>query len=380
MTVDIDYIREAFPNPNLEFHAIPFGTAEWYLFRRRGLGGSEIGVISGVNPYANGTKLFYQKLGIEPPEQEKEGMWHGKQLEPYLDMCWKHWDGIPGNYIENFKEKKVIRSSFKWDGYVVNKKYPWLYASPDAFIDKDGPNGGMNMVDFEPLTKHGCLELKLLSYWGEHAWEDGFPIYYILQIQTYLLICELDYAEVCILHEGNRLEVHPFYANKEIQQRILSISKKWYDHHLAPGLECKQAYDLAVKVNNMAEATKYDAGIQQYEPPPDDSESYKQYVSGIFRRDREYVKAPKGLEDIVMQAKLIREVKKSIVTKETGIRNKIINAHYLEKAEYLQYSDIAYSRYYKRKGSKEFSLDIRYPGYPSKDRVNQETSKIELYE
>ena len=379
MSLSLDKIREAFPDSPLEFHNIPYGSQAWLDFRAKFLGGSEIGIISGINPYASGIKLYYTKLGLTPPDPDREHMWHGRMLEPYIKMCWKHWDGIPANYMVNFAEKKPMRDCFKWDGYIVNPKYPWLVVSPDSFIDMNGLNGGMDMVNFQPLPKHGILELKLLSYWGEHAWEDGFPQYYILQIQTYLLVCELDYAEVCIFHEGNRIEVHPFYANKTIQDRILSISKRWYDNHLKPGFEAKEAYDLSVRVGNKSETLKYDGMLQHLEPPPDTSEHYKQFQSDIFRRERDTIIAPPGTEKNVLRAQLLQKVISRLEKSKTHLRNKIINVHSLAGAEELTYES-GYTRFYKKKGAKNHTLDIRIQGYPSEERVKQETSKIDLNE
>lgn len=371
---NLDEIHKHFEGSGLQFHAIPYGQPEWYAFRSRGIGGSEVGIITGHNPYAKAIKLYYQKLGIHPPNETSEHMWHGRMLEPYIKMCWKHYDGIPGNYMKNYEEGKVIRKSFKFDGYIVNPKYPWIFVSPDSFIQA----GGINMLNFEPLKKHGVLELKLLSYWGEHAWEDGFPIYYILQVQTYLMVCELDYAEICIFHEGNRIEVHGMWANKEIQDRIVRATRHWYENHLKPGLEAKNSFDMAVKLRKKTLQLQYHSMIQSYEPEPDDSLQYKSFQSGMFSRDRESVKAPPGTDQFAFKAHLLTKIIAELDTRRTAFRNKVVQVHKIEEAEYIDYDSQSYSRFYVKKGSKDHTLDIRITDWPEEDRIKAEADKIDL--
>jgi len=60
------------------------GSAEWLHERRRGIGGSDAGIVLGVNPFTDRLTLWRRKLGQEPGFVGNVHTDYGAQLEPYI--------------------------------------------------------------------------------------------------------------------------------------------------------------------------------------------------------------------------------------------------------------------------------------------------------
>src|SRR5690606_29968470 len=54
---------------------------DWLQARRRGIGGSDIATIAGVNPWSSPVELYLDKLGELPERPETDAMRFGKRLE-----------------------------------------------------------------------------------------------------------------------------------------------------------------------------------------------------------------------------------------------------------------------------------------------------------
>ncbi len=189
----------------LKIHRIPLHSDAWYNFRTTGIGGSDMGGILGWNKNESLAKIFYEKIGEHSIVREGTTyMFWGREMEDKIAEIWKYWDGSEFGYINNREVGKIIRKCKNTDGYITNPDYPWLFASLDRLINKDG---GVNMISGEMLTEEGILECKNQGFWAKQVWESGMPDYFIAQIHTYMIILEVDYAEIAILTNGNEFRV-----------------------------------------------------------------------------------------------------------------------------------------------------------------------------
>jgi predicted phage-related endonuclease len=117
---------------------IPPHTKEWHNFRRNGIGGSEVGDICGLvkREYNRTIYHFHNKVGdvlTEIPDNPK--MFFGRYFEDSIANLWRFYDGSEQGFIENYKNNRVIRECRKVNGFVVNPKYPWLFASIDRLMN-----------------------------------------------------------------------------------------------------------------------------------------------------------------------------------------------------------------------------------------------------
>jgi putative phage-type endonuclease len=64
---------------------VPTGSdAEWLAARRRGITASEIAIVMGLSPYSSPFKLYHQKLGALPDDDDQAVFERGRVLEPYI--------------------------------------------------------------------------------------------------------------------------------------------------------------------------------------------------------------------------------------------------------------------------------------------------------
>jgi len=239
--------------------------AEWQTLRlsfvRQGMiGGSDSGTLLGINQYKSPINLFYQALGIgELPSIMNAAMLHGKQLEDYISKCWQYYDGTDEGWVENTINNKKIKRYKKLRAIITNPKYPVLFANVDGIITKHPIYG----------KRQGILEIKTISGYSADSYEAGIPPSYLIQVQHYMLVMELPYAEICYLKDGRHLGCVTFEANEDLQGTILEEAEKFH----ARVLEAKSAIEPLVNKEEQL-------GIAaQFEPEADSTEAFNAFIS-----------------------------------------------------------------------------------------------------
>ena len=168
---------------------------EWLAERNKGLGGSDIGSIFGIDKYKPAIKLFHQKIGYWLTDAEDNiAAYGGRVGEDHIyKYYWKYWN--PKNesteeFLANANSDTVIRKAKHIYSMLQNPDYPHLLANIDFEINKweDQDNG--------------ILELKMpnSSHWN--AYEAGIPPGYIFQVQMYMLVTGYKFAEIFALKDG----------------------------------------------------------------------------------------------------------------------------------------------------------------------------------
>lgn len=93
--------------------------AEWLEERRRSIGGSEVGAILGLNPYAGPFSVWANKTGKVPDAEPSEAMRQGTDLEDYVARRFSERTGL-----------RVERVNY----LLRNSEYPHLHANIDRRI------------------------------------------------------------------------------------------------------------------------------------------------------------------------------------------------------------------------------------------------------
>lgn len=152
---------------------IPASTeAEWLEARRQGVTASEIAVLMGLSPYSSPYKLFHQKLGILPADDDSDVMEKGRVLEPV----------IAGKFAGLHPELSVEgdgRSLF------AHPNRPWQLATPDRLLAETWfePVEGPELIE-EVTRTVAVLECKVdggSPDWGEPG-TDEIPVHYRAQV------------------------------------------------------------------------------------------------------------------------------------------------------------------------------------------------------
>ena len=178
----------------------------WLEFRRRGIGGSDVAAICGLNPYRGALRVWLEKKGQSPQQETTEAMELGEWLE----------DSI----AEYFAKKKgfAIRQS----GVILQHPvHTFMLASIDRWVDEGG-------------GKEGVLEVKnvgerMAKEWLDLEGDNSVPDYYTLQVQHYLAVTGADYAWVAPLIGGNRLKPVRLARDDRLIDELIEIERKFWN-------------------------------------------------------------------------------------------------------------------------------------------------------
>jgi len=358
----------------LEIFYMDMHSPEWYDFRLRGIGGSEVGTVMGINKYDTWMRTFHEKVGLTDQRLEDNNlMFWGREHEDKIAEIWQYWDDTPDGYIENKKNNRIIRRCRNVNGYVRNPKYPWLFASLDRLMNKDG---GVNFITGETLSAACPLECKTLSYWAASVWESGIPQYYFSQVQTYMIIMEVDYAEIAILKDGNKFNVEYVMRDPEWCEKIIHDTRNfWYDR-VVPAKEAKKKRDYSELINDFPMAEKYEGILQRLEPPPDDTEAYKKYMAEKFLHEREGVLGTFGLYEAGKRDEVLKKISNEIDRNRRLIANQMIQYLVHNRSDLIDFGKDGTARWYTKRNIEGRVLNINMKEKPSEETIYNEFVKI----
>lgn len=347
---------------------------EWYEFRLSGIGGSEVGTIMGINKYSTWMRTFHEKLGLVDQRTEDNNlMFWGREHEDKIAEIWQYWDDTPDGYIVNKKNGRIIRKCRNVNGYIRNPKFPWLFASVDRLMNKDG---GVNFITGEILPDSCPLECKTLSYWASTVWESKIPQYFYSQVQTYMIILEVDYAEIGILKDGNKFYVEYVQRDPGLCEKIIYDTKNfWYDR-VVPGKEAKKKRDYADIQGDIQMWEEYEGIIQHLEPPPDDTEAYKLYMSKKFLYERESIQGTFGLYEAGKRDEVLKKISQEIDRQRRLIGNQMIEYLVRNHCDLIDFGKDGTARWYTKRNIEGRVLNINMSEKPSDDIIYSEFQKI----
>lgn len=184
----------------------------WLHNRTKGLGGSDIGAICGVNNWATPRSIYIRKTGQFGgdegfSEDAKERMKFGHILEPIVASQYQERSG-----------KKVAISPATF----AHKDYPWALANVDRFI-----------VDDEG-TPYGVLECKTAGEFMNEDWKEGdIPISYLYQLTWYMFVTGLHYGAMACLVGGNKFYFYEVIFNEELLETVIfPKADKFWNYHV----------------------------------------------------------------------------------------------------------------------------------------------------
>lgn len=228
----------------------------WLAYRNTGIGCSEIGTILGMNKYEDAATVFSKKVGvINIGTVDNEAMFMGRVLEPVIQDLWEYYDPNLDTWeatCANMEARQKVREVIKPHVYVRNPKYPWLFGGPDGL--------------FKHNNDLGVLEIKTISKFTSDQYEDGIPTSYIFQIHGYMMLFDIDYAEIAMLQDGRVLQVFPFDRNERICEMIDKTCTDFWDRVLKA-----RKHELSGK------------DWQHLEPTPNDTAPYEEFLKLRFQ-------------------------------------------------------------------------------------------------
>ena len=172
--------------------------AAWLAMRNKGLGGSDIATVMGLNKYKSPLRLWMEKTGQLDEEDLSDNQYvrFGQKFEPVLADCFTEDTGL--------KVRKV--------GLMQHDEYSWALASIDRMI----------------VGNNELLEIKTSGAFGGKNWEgDEMPDTYYCQVQWYLFVSGCERAHVYCLIGGNKT-VHKIVERNEDDIKRIFDKAEWF--------------------------------------------------------------------------------------------------------------------------------------------------------
>lgn len=154
-------------------HPLPSSHKEWLEDRRKGIGGSDVGALLGLNKYKSPYTLWAEKSGLlHTDEVDNESMRIGRDLEDYVARRFMEATG-----------HEVVTSDYSFQ----SKSHPFMLANVDRLLT-DEPCG---------------LECKTASALTKYDFENGdIPSSYYCQCMHYMAVTGLKKWYIAILVMG----------------------------------------------------------------------------------------------------------------------------------------------------------------------------------
>jgi hypothetical protein len=277
-------------------YKIPVHSKEWYDFRtvgargyEGGIGASESAKVTGLDKQYRPTvhEMFWQKIGLMPvTEVSNIATEYGKVMEPFLRDIWQFWTGndeaAQVQALQLYQKWKVgstkpIRTYGVNSAYLVNEKYPWLFASLDAKILAGNPRTDGVVIDVD-----APLECKTIGFWAASQWEQRIPPKYANQVYQQMIVTGSKYGEL-IAMEQSSIRLYEFHENLNFQQYLIQKTYEFWQKVLKGRELCAQMHEHDEKGREQIMGE-----IQALEPEPDESEAYREFETERMKLKYEY--------------------------------------------------------------------------------------------
>ncbi|MEI2368289.1 YqaJ viral recombinase family protein [Niallia circulans] len=241
---------------------------DWLLARTKGIGGSDAGIILGLNKYRTAFELWLEKTGqVVPAEISNEAIYWGNEME-----------NVVAKEFEKRTEKKVRRSNYMYS----HPDYPYIMANLDRMV----------------VGESAILECKTASAYLAKEWEaDEIPATYLVQVQHYLGVTGKEKGYIAVLVGGNKFIWKEIERDEELIHMIFEAERHFWEHH-----------------------------VQQGNPPElDGSSAAEQYLKEKYdkaEKDKEII-LPADYKSLLEQYEKIKSDEKLVKTAKTEIENKI---------------------------------------------------------
>lgn len=161
------------------------------------IGGSDAGVIMGVNKYKSKHELYLEKAGFKEPEQiSNDAIDFGNKMEPILRSMFK---------VIN-KDKYAVA---KMNRRLVHKEHSFIAAHIDGVL-----------MEVE-TSRYGVLEIKTTTIQNKtmfNDWKDQVPDSYYCQVLHYLAVTGFDFLELMVLMNmpwADKQEIRTYHFERD---------------------------------------------------------------------------------------------------------------------------------------------------------------------
>lgn len=239
----------------------------WLKHRMMGIGCSEIGTVLGINKYEDRITYWHRKVGTIPQKQiDNIAMFAGRAFEDtVVREFWRYWNPeIPTveEMMKNGVSKTPVRKAQNVNAFVINPKYPWLFASLDRKINK------------QYGKPEGVLEIKTAQSYAVKQWIADINPSYVTQVLGNFICTDLTWGEIFMVQDGRFPNCFEIEQNKETQDMIIQLTHDFWESVLiARDIMSDDSIPLEERLQM----------ISEYEPEPSGPETYNEHLKEQYR-------------------------------------------------------------------------------------------------
>jgi putative phage-type endonuclease len=178
---------------------------QWLEYRKKGIGGSDVGVITGMNKYKSPFTLYLEKIGEFQDDEQSESAYWGNTLEDIVAQEFSKRAGL------EVRERHELLQHDDYDFMIAN-------------LDREVicPNRGI-----------GVLECKTASEYLKDEWMgDKIPDSYYLQVQHYLAVTGYPFAYIAVLIGGNKFVYKDIERDEEVIHYLIQLESQFWNEHV----------------------------------------------------------------------------------------------------------------------------------------------------
>ena len=189
--------------------------------RTRGIGGSDVGAILGVNRWKTGWDVWQDKMGRGEDVPDNPAMEWGRRLEdPVADA---------------FGDATGALVDLHAPDYHSSDRYTWLGGHADRLFVMDGVEG---VLEVKTAGAH------LASEWGPSTAEfsspveavESIPESYVCQLAYYMAAFERAIGAIAVLIGGRDFRYYIVHRDHEFEEDLLGRLDHWWSAHVVTGL------------------------------------------------------------------------------------------------------------------------------------------------
>lgn len=181
---------------------------EWLADRRKGIGGSDVATILGLNKWKSPYQLWLEKTGqINLEESDSEPAYWGNVLEEVVAREFCERTG-----------KKVRRRNQVFE----HEEYPFLRAN----------------IDRDVVGENALLECKTANQFLAKDWDgEEIPTSYLCQVQHYMNVMNYDHAYIAVLIGGQKFIWKRIERDQKIIDMITERLVEFWESNVLGGTE-----------------------------------------------------------------------------------------------------------------------------------------------
>lgn len=221
---------------------------EWLKWRDKGIGGSDVSIICGLNKFKSALELWMEKLGYVEHKEAGESAYWGTVLEPIVREEFTNRTGL---------EVDTINSILK------HPKYDFMLANIDGIVN-------------DPIYGKCLFEAKTTTAYMQEQWKDDLiPEGYMLQIQHYMAVTGYKRTFIAVLIGGNTFKYKVIERDDELIEMIIKLEKQFWENvknNTFPSVDGSESssnllnilYPKAIKENQITLPLEAEKLIEQY--------------------------------------------------------------------------------------------------------------------